>query len=176
MQLAPMKNRAYRRSMGRVIHPVLGAAAAVLAGGLAVVQPPRLIPPVDQYGIALGPATPLDMPADPQPGWVFEPSERLFELQMEGALVSSGADAVRIRREGEPDALVQVQPDTTFYLGGEPATRDQLPEGAEVRVVFDLEGNRRIARRIEAPAGGEALQPTGPPPVSSELPGEPGAG
>jgi hypothetical protein len=154
---------------------VMGALAALLAASLAFAQTDRLLPPVDQFGPVVGPVGPLQMPGDPGPNWTLDERARIFDLVTAGTLTATSPTELRLQREGEPDAILLVRPETSFFLGGESVTRDLLPLGSEVRAVFDLEGNRRIARRVEAtPPGEEAGAAPGaavPPPVSSEIPG-----
>lgn len=158
---------------GKTLHPVLGAAAAALAAALAVLQPPRPIPPVDQFGAAAGQAGELAFPGDPATSWILREPEPAWELRLEGSLAEAGPDRVRIRQEGGGEAELRVGPETSWYLDGEPVTQDRIPEGAEVRAVFDLAGEERIARRIDAGGPGEAAPgpETFAPPVSIELPG-----
>ena len=150
------------------------AAVGAVAGGLAIAQPPRVLPPIDQYGPSSAPVGPLQIPGEPAPGWITDERAAAWELVMEGVLEASSPEQIRIGRADAPDAVLFVRPETTWIYEGRAVTQDLVPEGAEVRAVFDLDGNERYARRVEAVAPGgeeEALVDPAAPPVASELPG-----
>ena len=92
------------------ILPALGALAGLAAATFAFAQPPRLIPPPDQFGPGIGSSGPLQMPADPSSNWILDERARVYALQMEGTIRQVGAEQVRLAREGEPDAILAVQP------------------------------------------------------------------
>lgn len=153
-------------------------AAVLLAGSIALAQPPRLIPPVDQYGPAQSGANPLQIPSEPAPAWILRPQEPAYQLQLGGVLEQAGPDTMRVDRGVDaPDAVLNVTSNTSWFLDGRAVTQPQVPPGSRVVVLFDLAGDQRTANQVQASSPGnpvppaETLVPT-PPPVASEIPGD----
>ncbi len=117
------------------------------------------------------------MPSDPSADWLLQDRNRGFDLQLEGKLVASSPDQIRVQRGGgAPDAILFLRPETLYLLDGKAVSVTQLPLGAPVHAVFDLDGNVRMARRIEAVQPGDEaaaaqLGESTLPPFTSEVPG-----
>lgn len=179
MSLAATRGDAYRRDImkNRITSTLLGAGAALLAGGVAVAQPPRLIPPVDQYGTPQSAVAPLELTGDTAAAWMLRPQEPTYLLQMEGQLAQSpGVDTIRLEREGQPDAILSVAPDTSFFLDGRSVPVTAIPAGSEIAALFDLQGDVRIARQVQASSPGNPVAAVDTLetvlPFSAEIPGE----
>lgn len=108
----------------------------------------------------------LTMPGDRSITWVERAENRFVALRMKGTLVEAGAEQIVIRQgETEPDAVVFVGPETLFFVDGRQEAVSELPLGGVVYVTYDLDGERRIASRVDAMPPGE-----GPPPPDAAAP------
>jgi len=153
-------------------------AAACLACGFALLQPPRPILPTDQYGPAQSAGSLLENPGEPISQWILRPEPPAYQLQLGGVLAQAGPDTIRVRQGGAAaDALVSLTPATNYFLDGRSVTQPEIPEGSRVLVLFDLAGDVRVASTVQASSPGnpvppaETLQPA-PPPFAAEIPGE----
>ncbi|HWV36857.1 MAG TPA: hypothetical protein VN033_00075 [Vulgatibacter sp.] len=118
----------------------------------------------------------LSMPGDRDVTWIERAEDRFVALRMKGTLVEAGAEQLVIRQEGAAtDAVVFVSSETIFFVDGRPAAPGELPPGGEVLVTYDLDGERRIASRVDAmPPGegsppGDAAAPIAPRPPGAKL-------
>jgi len=160
----------------RIIRWIGGAAILLVAGSGARAQQPDRLPPYDQSGVAIPSLGILQMPGDPGPDWILDdrPQPTGYEFVTVGRFQAATPGELRLDTERGEEVVVTVLPDTTWFLEGRPVTPDEIPAGSTVRAVFDLEGNERVARRVEAAPPGEPgiwlADPTAPP-VLSEMPG-----
>ena len=67
-----------------------------------------------------------------------------------GTLKNTGGGAVTIVREGLPDADLDVRPETIVMLDGKKVESSSIPEGAQVRAKFQLEGGEAVAVELNA--------------------------
>lgn len=156
------------------VSSAVAAFPAILAAGWALAQPPRLMQPPDLSGRVPETSIPLQMPSESAGRWLLEPGDRVWGLEIAGILAERGVDEIRVERAGQPDAILTVVPETLWLLEGRAVSPAVIPLGSEVHAIFDLDGNRRIAQRVEALPPGPAGERNGsgpPPPVSSEIPG-----
>ena len=82
------------------------------------------------------------------------PSEKELSqaFDLKGTVKSPSAAFLTVQREGLPAASLSVRDRTQVTLDGKPVDVKDLPEGAQVRAKFQLEGEEPVALRIEAKA------------------------
>jgi hypothetical protein len=72
-------------------------------------------------------------------------------MNLRGTLKDATADGVSIARPGLPDADLDVRDKTVLMLDGKKVEKtDQIPEGAQVRAKFQLEGQEVVALELRA--------------------------
>ncbi|MFP2932124.1 hypothetical protein ACLESO_44560 [Pyxidicoccus sp. 3LG] len=72
-------------------------------------------------------------------------------LSLKGTMKDATSDGVSLARKGLPDADLDVRDKTALYLDGKKVAKtDQIPEGAEVRAKFQLEGQEVVALELRA--------------------------
>jgi hypothetical protein len=72
-------------------------------------------------------------------------------LNLRGTMKDATADGVSIARPGLPDADLDVREKTVLMLDGKKVDKtDQIPEGANVRAKFQLEGQEVVALELRA--------------------------
>jgi len=81
--------------------------------------------------------------------------EGTFKMQhamnLQGTMKDATADGVSIARPGLPDADLDVREKTVLMLDGKKVEKtDQIPEGAQVRAKFQLEGQEVVALELRA--------------------------
>lgn len=81
--------------------------------------------------------------------------EGTFKMQhamnLRGTLKDATADGVSISRPGLPDADLDVRDKTVLMLDGKKVEKtDMIPEGAQVRAKFQLEGQEVVALELRA--------------------------
>ncbi len=91
------------------------------------------------------PGKPLTLPTDAQGSYRVT---QAFDLS--GTVKSPGHTSFTVLREGLPPAELHVREGTRVLLDGREVKATQLPEGAQVRAKFQLEGDQAVALRIEA--------------------------
>jgi hypothetical protein len=69
---------------------------------------------------------------------------------MSGTLKGSAFDGITIARQGLPNADLDVRKETTVMLDGKKVEVGSIPEGAQVRVRFQLEGEEIVAVDLNA--------------------------
>lgn len=113
---------------------------------------------------------PTQMPGERPDRWMLPPDPlRRPVIEAEGTLEAIDGTEVVLGGEAGPGATVgtgmavELAGDTTYYVEGRPTTFDQVPEGVPARVTYELEGERRVALRVEV-LEGEPAEPL-PPPV-----------
>ena len=97
------------------------------------------------------PGKPATLPTDAQGSYRLT---QAFDLS--GTVKSPGATSFTVLREGMPPAELHVREATRVLLDGREVKATQLPEGAQVRAKFQLEGDQAVALRIEATAPGSS--------------------
>jgi hypothetical protein len=136
---------------------VLGAAG--IRAALAQGEPPPNVPPyvISPYpGIfdtLPGPSTDpryysrsdIVVPSAPPPAPIV--------LDASGTVGEIAEDEIVVDRAGQGAISIDLGPRTFVYLDGEPASWRELPEGASVKVDYDLRGNDRVARRVDVTSG-----------------------
>lgn len=70
--------------------------------------------------------------------------------ELRGTLQRPTAAFVTVERKGLPSASLNIRDRTQVLLDGKPVEVQDLPEGAQVRARFQLEGEEPVALRIEA--------------------------
>ncbi len=75
---------------------------------------------------------------------------------MNGTLKGAAYDGITLARQGLPDADLDVRKETQVKLDGKTVEVGAIPEGAEVRARFQLEGEEIVAVELNAksPKGG----------------------
>lgn len=141
-----------------------GVSPTILSLALLLLPRDAINDPADPNNVESD--MPLSMPGDTPMEQLEPPDTITFAMVMTGTLVSADSETVTVRRRGEVDAQIFVQPRTAFFLDGKPVTVDELPMGGEVQVTFDLRGVERLALEVRtAPPGVELeKQVAGPPP------------
>lgn len=72
-------------------------------------------------------------------------------MNLRGTLKDATADGVSISRPGLPDADLDVRDKTVLMLDGKKVAKtDEIPEGAQVRAKFQLEGQEVVALELRA--------------------------
>lgn len=72
-------------------------------------------------------------------------------LSLQGTMKDATADGVSLARAGLPDADLDVRDKTVLMLDGKKVEKtDQIPEGAQVRAKFQLEGQEVVALELRA--------------------------
>ncbi|ADO68655.1 hypothetical protein [Stigmatella aurantiaca] len=71
-----------------------------------------------------------------------------FDLQ--GIISKRSDDEVTIARQGLPSAELDVRNETAVWLDGKQVKADSLPEGAQVRAKFQLDGDNAVAVELRA--------------------------
>jgi hypothetical protein len=72
-------------------------------------------------------------------------------LNLRGTLKDATADGVSLARQGLPDADLDVRDNTKLFLDGKKVEKtDMIPEGAQVRAKFQLEGQEVVALELRA--------------------------
>lgn len=71
-------------------------------------------------------------------------------FDIKGKLEDPSMGRVTIAREGLPDASLDLRDETIVMLDGKKVEASALPEGAEVRAKFQLEGKESVALKLEA--------------------------
>lgn len=72
-------------------------------------------------------------------------------MSLRGTMKDATADGVSIARPGLPDADLDVRDKTVLLLDGKKVEKtDQIPEGAQVRAKFQLEGQEVVALELRA--------------------------
>jgi len=69
---------------------------------------------------------------------------------MKGTLKDKTAEGVTIERPGLPAADLDIRDKTVLWLDGKKVDKDALPEGAQVRAKFQLEGQDIVAVELRA--------------------------
>jgi hypothetical protein len=69
---------------------------------------------------------------------------------MKGTLKDKTAEGVTIERPGLPAADLDIRDKTLVWLDGKKVDKDALPEGAQVRAKFQLEGQDIVAVELRA--------------------------
>lgn len=69
---------------------------------------------------------------------------------MKGTLKDKTAEGVTIERPGLPAADLDIRDKTAVWLDGKKVDKDALPEGAQVRAKFQLEGQDIVAVELRA--------------------------
>lgn len=81
-------------------------------------------------------------------------SEGTFKLEqaftMKGTLKDKTLEGVTIERQGLPAADLDIRDETRVWLDGKKVKVDALPEGAQVRARFQLEGQDIVAVELRA--------------------------
>lgn len=72
---------------------------------------------------------------------------------MKGTLKDKTAEGVTIERPGLPAADLDIRDKTVLWLDGKKVDKDALPEGAQVRAKFQLEGQDIVAVELRATSG-----------------------
>gem|GEM_PF-1832326 len=92
----------------------------------------------------------LGMPGDSPTEDFGEPPrpEELFTVV--GTIVSIAEQSLTLRRRGEIDAEFKVDERTAFALDGEEVTFDRIPAGSTAEVRYELRGDERVAREVQA--------------------------
>ncbi|MCP3139937.1 hypothetical protein [Pyxidicoccus xibeiensis] len=89
-------------------------------------------------------------------------------MNLRGTMKDATADGVSIARPGLPDADLDVRDKTVLMLDGKKVEKtDQIPEGAQVRAKFQLEGQEIVALELRA---------TSPKGVKKDVKKQPGTG
>lgn len=70
-------------------------------------------------------------------------------LTLVGTIRRAGDDQVTLERPGGEPFVLDLQTLTTVRMNGRPVTPRALPEGAEVRASYAVDGPRRLAASIE---------------------------
>jgi hypothetical protein len=75
---------------------------------------------------------------------------------MNGTLKGAAFDGITLARQGLPDADLDVRKETQVMLDGKKVELNAIPEGAQVRARFQLEGEEIVAVELNAttPKGG----------------------
>ncbi|HYI00702.1 hypothetical protein [Hyalangium sp.] len=71
-------------------------------------------------------------------------------FSMRGTLKDKTAEGVTIERPGLPAADLDIRDKTAVWLDGKKVKKDALPEGAQVRAKFQLEGQDIVAVELRA--------------------------
>jgi hypothetical protein len=71
-------------------------------------------------------------------------------FSMRGTLKDKTAEGVTIERPGLPAADLDIRDKTAVWLDGKKVNKDALPEGAQVRAKFQLEGQDIVAVELRA--------------------------
>lgn len=72
-------------------------------------------------------------------------------MSLSGTMKDATADGVSIARQGLPDADLDVRDKTVLMLDGKKVKKtDEIPEGAQVRAKFQLEGQEAVALELRA--------------------------
>lgn len=149
----------------------IGLVLSSLVAGSALAQPINLhpIPPGRNPEL---PNLLLEFPGDVPPGRTNPTPGPVYSLRLEGEVASLGPREIVVQAPGGQETFVTLRPETVMTWEGAPVTFDEIPQGAEVRVIFDMEGAERVATEIDAAPRGETVpvEPTAPP-VSTEIPG-----
>jgi hypothetical protein len=69
---------------------------------------------------------------------------------MNGTLKGSAGDGITLARQGLPNADLDVRKETQVMLDGKKVEVGSIPEGAQVRVRFQLEGEEIVAVELNA--------------------------
>lgn len=72
--------------------------------------------------------------------------------KIEGKVEAPEGGRVTIAREGLPDASLDIRDETLVMLDGKKVEASELPEGADVRAQFQIEGQETVALKLEAKA------------------------
>lgn len=75
-------------------------------------------------------------------------AEDAFEVK--GTLKKRTAGALTLSREHLPSAVLTLRPQTQVFVDGKKAQVKQLEDGVEVRALFQLDGEKAVAVRVEA--------------------------
>jgi hypothetical protein len=77
-------------------------------------------------------------------------------FNMKGTLKDKTAEGVTIERPGLPAADLDIRDKTLVWLDGKKVDKDALPEGAQVRAKFQLEGQDIVAVELRATSANKA--------------------
>jgi len=69
---------------------------------------------------------------------------------MSGTLAGQAFDGITLAREGLPNADLDVRKETVVMLDGKKVDLKSIPEGAQVRASFQLEGEEIVAVELKA--------------------------
>jgi hypothetical protein len=81
-------------------------------------------------------------------------------FSMKGTLKDKTAEGVTIERPGLPAADLDIRDKTAVWLDGKKVDKNALPEGAQVRAKFQLEGQDIVAVELRATSGAKATTTT----------------
>ncbi|WP_224362652.1 hypothetical protein [Hyalangium versicolor] len=81
-------------------------------------------------------------------------------FSLTGTLKDKTMEGVTIERKGLPAADLDIRDKTALWLDGKKVSKDALPEGAQVRAKFQLEGQDIVAVELRAtsPKGTKAIE------------------
>ncbi|QSQ12456.1 hypothetical protein [Myxococcus landrumensis] len=71
-------------------------------------------------------------------------------LSLKGTLKEADDDSVSMTRKNLPDAKLEVKDQTVVLLDGKKVRADEIPEGSELKVRFQLDGDNIVAVEVRA--------------------------
>lgn len=94
-------------------------------------------------------------------------TEGAFEVK--GTLEKRTATALTLRRPNLPAAVLSLRPQTEVLVDGKKAQPRQLEHGVQVRALFQLDGEKIVALRVEAKSESMEERATGGAGLEEEL-------
>lgn len=82
--------------------------------------------------------------------------ERFTEV---GTVTSASSDELTIRRQSGEEVNIDLKDSTAITMDGRFVQADALPEGAEVRASYTMDGDNRIADSVEVLQAGQEQSP-----------------
>lgn len=76
-----------------------------------------------------------------------------------GRILASDESSITLERPTGEELRLEIAPLTSVLINGRPSRSDSLPEGVEARASYLVDGNQRLAERIEVQTGSHSAAP-----------------